>query len=166
VIRPAQNAWDAWADVPPDVAVDAALLHRPGLAGADAEKLAGRARDVQASGVRSSSDEPRSEHRAAAEAERAAVAELCIPGAGLSAARSCVAQEVPGQPEELTKPGEQLDAARPELAAQPRLSRSETLVLRAGQLLLAAQIPDAEAQQPQVRMAQRGQTVFPKWKEA
>ena len=159
VIPPGQSAWDASDGAHPDVAADVALPRRRALADADAGKLAGRARDVQASGVRSL-DEPRSEHLAAAEAVRDAAAELCIPGAARSAARSCVAPEVWAQPEP-PKLEEPRDAAQPESAAQPRLQRSETQVLPAAQLPLAGQSPGAEASQREVRTAQPEQSVFP-----
>jgi hypothetical protein len=99
-----------------------------------------------------------------AEAVQAAAAELCIPGAGRSAARSCAAQEASVQAEQ-PKLAEQADAGQPEFAAQPRLSCSEMQALPVAQPPLAEHSLDAEARQPAVLTAQREQTVFPQSKE-
>jgi hypothetical protein len=100
------NVWDASDAVRPDAAADVAHPHRA-LTDADAERSAGLELDVPAQVVRFPQARllVQSEHPVAA-------AELCIPGAVLSAEQSCVAPVVVMQ----TQPAMQQDAVLPRLS--------------------------------------------------
>jgi len=91
-LPPATAAWDASASARPDAAADAAVL--PPQPAGGAEKLAGRALDVQ---VRDASCR-RLDPRAAPAAGRAAE-EPCTPAVARFAERSCAALEVAEQPD-------------------------------------------------------------------